>query len=336
MFGPPDIERLKARHRVRALVKALRYRGLAAVRAGAARALGELGDQRAIAPLIEVLSRDSHDVRRAAGGALVRLGGTALAPLLAAETACRERDESVFLAAASQLASAGHDEVARQHVLDLCLAALRVDGPEPLREAADGLERLGWHPAADADGAAFWIARGQWSDAATLGDAAVDELLRALGGRAQEARLAAAVALGDAAARCTAPRGRTKLAQGLVSALQDAQGELPAVLLTSLGQVALCLQDPGDQLHVVAVLADRLDHWSHPVRVAAAAALVKAFRHGNLDDACRQRVLAERERMARPHTDRLIVDDYCRREPGIGWYHVDTATHVDEGIGVEL
>lgn len=336
MFGPPDIERLKARRRVRALVKTLRYRGLAAVRAGAARALGALGDPRAIAPLVEVLLRDSRDVRRAAGGALVRLGGAALAPLLAAETACRERDEAVFLSTASQLASAGHDELARQHILDLCLASLRSADPQARIEAANGLERLGWKAGADADGAAFWIARRQWDRASELGDPAIDELLQALGRRGSEERVAAAIALGVAAANCTAPASQTRLIQGLVSALEDAEGELSGVLPASLGEVLRSLGDPADRFEVVGVLVALLDHWSHPVRVAAASALVGAFRHGNLDDTCRQKILAERERMARPHTDRLIVDDYCRREPGIGWYHVDIGTHVDEGIGVEL
>ncbi|MGD2143790.1 MAG: HEAT repeat domain-containing protein, partial [Anaerolineae bacterium] len=73
-LGPPDVERLKERGNVDGLIRALSYEDDAEVRQDAAQALGDLGDQRAVRPLIDALGDDKESVRQAAVTALGHLG----------------------------------------------------------------------------------------------------------------------------------------------------------------------------------------------------------------------------------------------------------------------
>ncbi|WP_309493142.1 HEAT repeat domain-containing protein [Candidatus Hecatella orcuttiae] len=61
IFGKPDIEKMERKRNVEGLVKALNHRDLD-VRAGAARALGRIGDRRAVEPLCKTLQQ--HDPHR--------------------------------------------------------------------------------------------------------------------------------------------------------------------------------------------------------------------------------------------------------------------------------
>jgi HEAT repeat protein len=95
LFGPPNVEKLKEKGDVFGLIKALGHKE-ASLRKDAAMALGEVGDVRAVEPLIAALKEKSPDVgryvrvlhsqvRRAAAGALGKLGDTrAVDPLIAA------------------------------------------------------------------------------------------------------------------------------------------------------------------------------------------------------------------------------------------------------------
>ncbi len=55
IFGPPNIGKMKAKQDVNGLIKALRYKKNSQVRGNAARVLGEIGDPRAVEPLIDAL-----------------------------------------------------------------------------------------------------------------------------------------------------------------------------------------------------------------------------------------------------------------------------------------
>lgn len=55
LFGPPDVENLKAKKDVEGLTKALEYKKDNDVRAEAAVALGKLRDEKAIEPIIHAL-----------------------------------------------------------------------------------------------------------------------------------------------------------------------------------------------------------------------------------------------------------------------------------------
>jgi HEAT repeat protein len=65
----PDVFRLKARGNVKGLIKALKYPKSPLVRKGAATALGDLGDERAVEPLIEALKDEDNFVRKMAATA---------------------------------------------------------------------------------------------------------------------------------------------------------------------------------------------------------------------------------------------------------------------------
>ena len=56
LFGPPNVEKLKAKRDVKRLIKALQYPEDYRVRDAAARALGAIGDPRAIEPLVTAMN----------------------------------------------------------------------------------------------------------------------------------------------------------------------------------------------------------------------------------------------------------------------------------------
>ena len=101
IFGPPNVEKLKARGDVRKLLRALSYKKDASVQVDAAGALGEIKDARAVEPLIAALNlKHSEDVRKAAAGALCEIGTPAVEPLIAA---LKDNNKGVRMAAAGAL-----------------------------------------------------------------------------------------------------------------------------------------------------------------------------------------------------------------------------------------
>jgi hypothetical protein len=77
LFGPPNVEKLKAKRDVKKLIKALNYEKNASVRQAAAEALGEINDaQQAVGPLINKLQSDnSLSVRLACYSSVERITG---------------------------------------------------------------------------------------------------------------------------------------------------------------------------------------------------------------------------------------------------------------------
>ena len=61
-FGPPDVGAARAQGDVKKLIKGLKYRKDPELQKAAAEALAELGDERAVAPLIKVFLSDSSDI----------------------------------------------------------------------------------------------------------------------------------------------------------------------------------------------------------------------------------------------------------------------------------
>ncbi|MFQ5569504.1 MAG: HEAT repeat domain-containing protein [Rhodothermales bacterium] len=82
LFGPPDIDKLAARGRVKPLIRALKHKNYKVAR-GAAEALGKLGDMQAFDSLIRALADRRTVVRIAAADALAKLGDVrAVDPLI--------------------------------------------------------------------------------------------------------------------------------------------------------------------------------------------------------------------------------------------------------------
>ena len=74
LFGPPNIEKLKAKRNVQGLIKALIYKKDATVRRDALEALGAIGDARAVEPLIAALKDSELYVRLGGAKALGEIG----------------------------------------------------------------------------------------------------------------------------------------------------------------------------------------------------------------------------------------------------------------------
>jgi HEAT repeat protein len=105
LFGPPNVSKLEQKRNVKGLIKLLGYKERA-VRIKASEALGELGDARAVEPLIKALGdRNNETVRRTAAAALGKLGdGRAVVPLI---KALGDADRGVCVTAAEALGKLG-------------------------------------------------------------------------------------------------------------------------------------------------------------------------------------------------------------------------------------
>jgi len=105
----PNVRRMKVKKDVEGLIKALNYERDHDVRMGAAEALGEIGDKRAVEPLIQALKADSYLQARAAW-ALGEIGDKrAVKPLIPALQG--ELDTEVTLYATQTLIKIGEPAV---------------------------------------------------------------------------------------------------------------------------------------------------------------------------------------------------------------------------------
>ena len=85
LFWPPNVDKLKAKIDVDGLIKALEYEKDRQVQCDAAKALGKIGDERAVEPLINALKNKDGNVRRESAEALGKIGDTrAVEPLVKA------------------------------------------------------------------------------------------------------------------------------------------------------------------------------------------------------------------------------------------------------------
>ncbi|MHA1280458.1 MAG: HEAT repeat domain-containing protein [Candidatus Helarchaeota archaeon] len=84
LFGPPNIEKLKAKRNVKGLIKALDYEKDWKVRRDAVLALKHIGDVNAIGPLINALK--DKKVYYEVVQALAKIGTPAVEPLIAAHS----------------------------------------------------------------------------------------------------------------------------------------------------------------------------------------------------------------------------------------------------------
>ena len=206
-------------------------------------ALGEIGETRAVAPLVAALRDDRKWVRGYAAQALGKLGDArAVDPLVAALA-----DEDGFVRAT----------------------------------AATALDRLAWRPDDGAAAAAYWVATRQWAKCVKIG--AIAPLISVLNDEDQIIRGAAAGALAHIGARAVDPligalrdqhttsRGRSGAAETLGRigdrrALEALAAALPdAASATALGQLA--------DARAVEPLVTVLNDGDISGRVAAAQAL---------------------------------------------------------------
>jgi len=235
LFGPPNVEKLQAKGNVKGLIKALGYKKDEDVREAAAKALGEIGDARAVEPLIAASLQDkgsvgdvkygfsgvSYRVRPAAAKALVSIGVPAVQPLIAA---LGDGDEDVRRAAAGALGQIGDPRA-----VEPLIAALRDKNSDVRRRAAEALGKL--------------------RDAR-----AVDPLIAALKDQNMYACKAAAGALGQI--------GDPRAVEPLIAALSNENGDVRKAAAGALVKIGVPAVEP-----LIAVL-----RWDKDVRQGQAAA----------------------------------------------------------------
>jgi HEAT repeat protein len=173
LFGPPNVENLKAKGDVPALIKALGYEKDQAVRKAAAKALGQIGDARAIEPLIAALKGHIGEVQKAAASSLAMIrDARAVEPLIAV---LKDLDRDVRKAAAEALGL-----IRDARAVEPLITTLKDEDRSVRKAAAGALETFAWQPEMTETGAVYWIARDQWQNCVDIGAAAVKPLIATL------------------------------------------------------------------------------------------------------------------------------------------------------------
>ena len=242
---------------VELLIAALRSKD-ASVCAAAARALGEIGDTRAVEPLTARVGYRDENTRNAVFKALDNLGwqpdrseagacywmakgrwdkvtevGAPAVELLI--DALGSKDASVRVAAARALGEIGDTRAVEP------LTARVGYRDEDTRDAAfEALDKLGCQPGRSEAGARYWKAKGRWDKVAEVGAPAVELLITALGSTDASVRAAATEALrqiGDPAVKSLIAhlmKGKTVAALAL-GEIGDARAVGPLVMALTLG-----------------------------------------------------------------------------------------------------
>jgi HEAT repeat protein len=327
LFGPPSVEKLKAKGDVPGLIRALGQDKNRDVRKTAAVALGQLGDSRAVGPLIAALKDQDKDVGRAAAAALGQISDPrAIEPLVAALS-----DYYLDEAAAGALGLIGADAV------EPLIAALEDQKPGVCGNAAAALGRIGDPRAVEPLIAALEnqnagapipaaVALGRIGDPRGVGP-----LIAALGARHEGVRKAASGALGRMGSPAVEPlvaalKDPNKAVRAAAAAALESLGwqadtaEAGALYCATKGEWGKCVEIGGPS---VKPLILRLTSSSWAERKAAAQALVAIWQTGKLGPAERKALLAKRDTIMRGHEDRHVdtrYDDYDE----------------DEGIGVDF
>lgn len=220
LFGPPNIEKLKAKKDVQGLIKALSYPKDEVVRISAAQVLGELGDRQAINALIIMLEDKALWVRHTATRSLGKIADPQAVDALIA--LCKREPDN--LAALEGLIESGSDQVT-----EILLAALRSYDVNIRVKAAEGLNKLDWKPTLPEDKAAAFIASKEWTKLKKLGHAAVEELSIALEVNDWHVNEQCAILLGQI--------GDKRAVEPLIKRLRPGYGHLMVVIVEALASL---------------------------------------------------------------------------------------------------
>ena len=143
LFGPPNIEKMKARHDVNGLIKALDYQKDIKIQTAAARALGEINDPLAMDALIMAL--EDKSVFEDSAQALSQMGAPALDKLITViKTPCLEKDLALRsqILAEKKIAANALVRIGASAVNPL-VALLQEEDKVTLRYAVDALGEIG-------------------------------------------------------------------------------------------------------------------------------------------------------------------------------------------------
>ena len=248
LFGPPNVEKLAAKHKVEGLIKALTYKKDQTIRKEAAQALGQIGDAQATKPLIAILRDENESVRVEAIKALGQIGDPQAVEALIARL---KYDSSyVSVAAADALVKIGAPAV-----------KLLIHAIDPHnKKAAEALGRINGAQAVESLIALLkeqYVSINVAVALVKIGAPAVNSLIVALEDDSNHNRTDTAYALGQIGdARATKP---------LIAILKDEDESVRVEAIKALGQIG----DPQAVEALIALLGDE----SSRVSVAAIDAL---------------------------------------------------------------
>lgn len=262
LFGPPNVEKMKARRDVKGLIKATRYnKDSGHIRQSAVLALVDIGAP-AVGPLISAL-KDKHDtVREAAAETLHKIGTPAVEPLI---TALKDNSADTRKAAAQILGNIGD-----LRAIEPLVNALKDAEPNVRVAVAVGLGRLGTERAINPlintlkDGDSD-VRKAAAQALRSIGASAVEQVILELGDSDKDMRLAAARALGEIGDACA-------VEHLLIALRDDKEPSVRAAAAESLGQIG----DRRATQPLITALEDKNDN----VGASAAGAL------GQLGDSC--------------------------------------------------
>jgi HEAT repeat protein len=140
------------------------------VRVAAAKALGQIGDPIAVAELINSLNDSSMRVREAAAQAIGNMGSIAIKPLIAT-LGDWDKDIQAIRKALTTIGSSA---------IKPLISALVSSEDKVSEAAAKVLDNLGWQPPNNEIGAAYYIAKKQWINTVRIGEPAIGALIIAL------------------------------------------------------------------------------------------------------------------------------------------------------------
>jgi HEAT repeat protein len=296
LFGPPDVSKMKAKRDVKGLVNALSYDKDEAVRREARLALLEIGDPRAVEPLINLLKNSDVPGRKVAMELLGALGDArAVEPLI---DALLDEHLNPIPEVVNALCKIGAAAV------EPLVAALKSENKFIRQAAVDILDRLGDTRAVDPlffvlkeDG--YWVVRREAAKTlGKLGDArVVGPLFAAREDPDDATRLAAITALGvlgkpaldslivvvkepqkywdikQQAIKALGMIGDPVVVELLLDVLRDHDQYIRAEAAAALGRVSRSLTEAGLRTRVVESLVAGLRDTQAPVRAESANAL---------------------------------------------------------------
>jgi len=238
-----------------------------------AKRYSEIGDERAVEPLIQALKDKDSDVREVAAEVLVKIGEPAVEPLI---RALKDEDWHVREKAAEAIG-----EIGDKRAVEPLINALKDEDSDVRMEAAEALDQMGWKPGYVTEKAYYLVAKKEWDEAVKLGEPAVEPLINAL--KDKEAA-EALVKIGDERAveplinalkdedsgvRWEAAEALVKIGEPavepLIHALKDEDSDVRAAAAKALGKI-------GDE-RAVEPLTEALEDESYQVREAAKKAL---------------------------------------------------------------
>jgi HEAT repeat protein len=181
------------------------------------KALGEIGGEKIIPPLIFCLKERNREIQDAAATAVVQVGRPALNSV---KELLRDRRKAVRGAAIKIIGRINDPDS-----IDILIPMLKDENYLVQQIVVKELDRLGWRPDESYEGSSYWVIKKNWSNK----DDAINTLVQALNDEQMELRLAAVRELGNL---------KSVDAIGPLSlALEDSQFRVRFAAVESLGEI---------------------------------------------------------------------------------------------------